>query len=86
MAIWFQNTMTRRKEEFVPIKDNEVGLYTCGPTVYDYAHIGNFRTYVFEDLLRVSVGSVGDAVPLKLGITEDRELTFSPRDGETAGA
>lgn len=46
------NTLTRKKEIFRPISSPEVGLYTCGPTVYLYAHIGNFRTYIFEDILR----------------------------------
>jgi len=48
----FYNTLTRKKEEFKPINPNEIGLYTCGPTVYNYAHIGNFRAYMFEDLLK----------------------------------
>src|SRR5947208_13359121 len=46
------NTLTRTEEEFQPAEDMLVRLYTCGPTVYDYAHIGNFRTFVFQDLLR----------------------------------
>src|SRR3989338_3104841 len=46
------NTLTRKKENFVPLKKNNVGLYTCGPTVYNYAHIGNLRSYVFEDILK----------------------------------
>jgi cysteinyl-tRNA synthetase len=46
------NTLTASKEEFHPIEEGVVRLYTCGPTVYDYAHIGNFRTFVFQDLLR----------------------------------
>jgi cysteinyl-tRNA synthetase len=46
------NTLTRRKEPFKPIDEGKVGMYTCGPTVYDYAHIGNFRAFVFEDLLK----------------------------------
>ncbi len=46
------NTLTRQKDQFTPIKQGEVKLYTCGPTVYDYAHIGNFRAFVFEDLLK----------------------------------
>ena len=50
--IRFFNTLTREKERFVPIESGKVRVYTCGPTVYDYAHIGNFRTFVFEDLLR----------------------------------
>ena len=52
MPIRFYNTLTRKKEVFQPIKGGEVGMYTCGPTVYDYAHIGNFRTFIFEDLLK----------------------------------
>ncbi len=51
-SIFFFNTLTRRKEEFIPMKPGKVGLYTCGPTVYDYAHIGNFRAFVFEDILK----------------------------------
>ena len=46
------NTLTRRVEELEPLTPGHVRLYTCGPTVYDFAHIGNFRTYVWEDLLR----------------------------------
>ncbi len=46
------NTLTRKKERFVPLREGKVTLYTCGPTVYDFAHIGNFRTYVFQDMLR----------------------------------
>jgi cysteinyl-tRNA synthetase len=46
------NTLTRQKEEFKPIQPGKVAMYTCGPTVYNYAHIGNFRAYMFEDLLR----------------------------------
>ncbi len=46
------NTLTRSKSEFTPITPSEVKLYTCGPTVYDYAHIGNLRSYIFEDILR----------------------------------
>ena len=52
MNIYFYNTISRKKELFKPINKGFIGLYTCGPTVYDYAHIGNFRAYIFEDLLR----------------------------------
>ena len=48
----FYNTLTRRVEPFQPLQQGRVSLYTCGPTVYNYAHIGNFRTFLFEDLLR----------------------------------
>src|SRR5712691_7293978 len=50
--ILFQNTLTVRKEPFVALHPGEVRMYTCGPTVYDFAHIGNFRTFVFQDILR----------------------------------
>ena len=46
------NSLTQKKEEFVPIEKGKVGLYTCGPTVYDFSHIGNFRTFLFEDILK----------------------------------
>src|SRR5881396_1301326 len=52
MALQFFNTLTRRKEDFVPLNPPKVGLYTCGPTVYDYVHIGNLRAFAFNDLLR----------------------------------
>jgi cysteinyl-tRNA synthetase len=52
MKIYLYNTLSRKKEEFKPIKKNQVGIYTCGPTVYDYAHIGNLRTYILSDILR----------------------------------
>ena len=52
MSIKFYNSYSRKKELFKPIIDGKVGLYTCGPTVYDFAHIGNFRTFIFEDLLK----------------------------------
>ena len=50
MKLKIYNTEKREKELFKPLDDSSVKIYTCGPTVYDYAHIGNFRTYVFEDL------------------------------------
>src|SRR5437879_8231359 len=50
--ILFQNTLTGRKESVVPLQPGELRMYTCGPTFYDFAHIGNFRTFVFQDILR----------------------------------
>jgi cysteinyl-tRNA synthetase len=52
MSLMLYNTLTRKKEEFKPLENDHVRMYTCGPTVYNYAHIGNFRAYIFEDLLR----------------------------------
>ncbi len=69
------NTLGRRKQEFRPIRDNEVGLYTCGPTVYDYAHIGNLRTYIFEDILRRVFEYNGYTVKHVMNITDVGHLT-----------
>lgn len=52
MSVFFYNTLTRKKEEFIPLEGNKVRMYSCGPTVYSYAHIGNFRAYVFMDTLK----------------------------------
>jgi cysteinyl-tRNA synthetase len=52
MTLRLHNTLTRQVEPFVPLHPGRVSLYTCGPTIYNYAHIGNFRTFLFEDLLR----------------------------------
>ena len=52
MPFRIYNTLSGQIEEFKPLHDNRVGMYTCGPTVYDFAHIGNYRTYVFQDILR----------------------------------
>ncbi|MEK7173771.1 MAG: cysteine--tRNA ligase, partial [Patescibacteria group bacterium] len=52
MALTLYNTLTRKKEIFKPLKKGFVGFYACGPTVYNYAHVGNLRTYIFEDVLK----------------------------------
>src|SRR5256885_6951584 len=52
MALRLYNTLSGRVEEFQPLNDNEVRMYACGPTVYDYGHIGNFRTFIAVDILR----------------------------------
>src|SRR5689334_9768067 len=52
MALRFYNTLSQQIETFSPARDNTVRMYTCGPTVYDFAHIGNFRTFTFVDILR----------------------------------
>lgn len=72
MGLQFFNTLTRRKEDFVPLDPagKKVGLYTCGPTVYNFAHIGNFRTYVFEDLLRRYLEYKGFEVAHVMNITD----------------
>src|ERR1700760_1420917 len=52
MALRFYNTLTQELEDFHPLVGNTVRMYTCGPTVYNYVHIGNFRTFTFQDILR----------------------------------
>ena len=57
------NSLTRRNEELTPLEGGEIRLYTCGPTVYNFAHIGNFRAYAFEDILRRVLEFNGWKVP-----------------------
>ena len=82
MAIRYFNTMSRSLEEFHPLKETipgepcEVGLYTCGPTVHDFAHIGNFRTYVFEDILRRHLEYRGYKVKHVMNITDVEDKTI----------
>ncbi|MCR4260737.1 MAG: cysteine--tRNA ligase [Candidatus Colwellbacteria bacterium] len=68
--IKLQNTLTRKKENFKPIHKKQVSMYTCGPTVYDSAHIGNLRTYIFEDILRRSFEFFGYKVTQVMNITD----------------
>ena len=82
MALKIYNTLIRKKETFSPIKKNEVGLYTCGFTVYDYAHIGNLRTYIFEDLLKRILLFNGYKVKHVLNITDVGHLTSDADEGE----
>lgn len=70
------NTESRRKEAVVPLHDNHVRIYTCGPTVYHYAHIGNFRTYVFEDLLRRTIKFFGMQVTQVMNLTDVDDKTI----------
>jgi len=85
MALRFKNTLTGVVEEFRPINEGEVRLYTCGPTVYDYAHIGNFRTYMFEDLLRRYLEYKGYKLTHVMNITDvdDKTIRDSQKDGVT---
>ncbi|MDD5589971.1 MAG: cysteine--tRNA ligase [Candidatus Portnoybacteria bacterium] len=72
----FYNSLTRKKEEFKPINENEVGLYCCGPTVYNYAHIGNFRPYVFADVLRRAIEYRGLKTKFVMNITDVDDKTI----------
>lgn len=76
------NTLSRKKEKFVPIRPPEARLYTCGPTVYHYAHIGNLRTYVFEDLLVRALRRAGFTVNHVMNITDVGHLVSDGDDGE----
>jgi len=77
------NTLTNSKDEFQPLEDNLVRLYTCGPTVYDYAHIGNFRTFVFQDFLRRYLKYRGYRLLHVMNITDvdDRIIQLSREQG-----
>jgi cysteinyl-tRNA synthetase len=68
--IRYYNSLSRRQEDFVPREPGRVGLYTCGPTVHDFAHIGNFRTFVWEDLLRRHLEWRGHEVNHVMNITD----------------
>jgi len=77
------NTLTRRKEGFIPIEEGKVKLYTCGPTVYNYAHIGNFRAFLFEDLLKRWLKHYGLEVTHVMNITDvdDKTIKGSQKQG-----
>ena len=70
MPLRFYNTLTQQVEEFQPARDNTVRMYTCGPTVYDFAHIGNFRTFTFVDILRRWLRASGFALDHVMNITD----------------
>jgi len=83
MALRLYNTMSSRIEEFRPLLDNEVRMYACGPTVYDYGHIGNFRTFIAVDLLRRFLSQSGYKVREVMNITDvdDKIIRNAARDG-----
>ena len=75
MGIYLYNTLNKKKELFTPIRKGEVHLYTCGPTVYDFSHIGNFRTFIFEDLLKRWLLHIGYKVSHVMNITDGDDKT-----------
>src|SRR5579864_7242873 len=83
MALRLYNTMSSRVEEFRPLRDNEVRMYACGPTVYDYGHIGNFRTFIAVDILRRFLRQSGFKVHHVMNITDvdDKIIRNAARDG-----
>ncbi|MDP3874966.1 MAG: cysteine--tRNA ligase, partial [bacterium] len=82
MTIKLHNTLTRKLEEFKPIKPGHVGMYHCGPTVYDYAHIGNLRAYVFADILRRTFEYFDYEVKQIINITDIGHLTSDADTGD----
>jgi len=82
MTVRLFDTYTRNIRDFTPLHGNEAGLYTCGPTVYDYAHIGNLRTYLFEDILRRTLQFNGYQVKHVMNITDVGHLVSDSDEGE----
>ncbi|MFA6194465.1 MAG: cysteine--tRNA ligase [Patescibacteria group bacterium] len=80
--ITLYNTLSKKKEEFQSIRRNEAGVYTCGPTVYNYAHIGNLRTYIFEDLLVRALKYDGYRLKRVMNVTDVGHLTGDMDMGE----
>src|SRR3974390_1274775 len=82
MSLQLFNTLSAKVEEFAPSADNLVRMYACGPTVYDYGHIGNFRTFVAVDVLRRFLAQSGYDVRYVMNITDvdDKIIRNSARD------
>ena len=78
----FYNTLSRQKEEFKPLNPKYVTMYSCGPTVYSYAHIGNLRTYIFMDLIRRTLKLSGYKIKGVMNITDVGHLMADSDDGE----
>src|SRR3989344_811732 len=82
MKLNLYNTLSGAKEEFKPIKAGVVGMYHCGPTVYNFAHIGNLRSYVFADTLRRTLEYAGFRVRQVMNITDIGHLTSDADEGD----
>ncbi|MBZ5704129.1 MAG: class I tRNA ligase family protein, partial [Acidobacteriia bacterium] len=83
MALRLFNTLSGKVEEFRPLQNNQVRMYACGPTVYDYGHIGNFRTFVAVDVLRRFLRQSGFEVRHVMNITDvdDKIIRNAAREG-----
>lgn len=81
MKISLYNTLGREKQDFIPLTGNEVRMYSCGPTVYNYAHIGNFRTYIFMDNLRRMLKYNGYTLKHVMNITDVGHLESDADEG-----
>ncbi len=82
MVLKLYNTLTRKKEVFKPIKKGQVGMYSCGPTVYWYQHIGNLKAYIFADILKRTLEFDGYKVKHVINITDVGHLTSDADEGE----
>ena len=80
--MYLYNSLTRREEKFIPNKEGHVKIYTCGPTVYNYAHIGNYRSYIFEDILVKGLEYLGYEVERAMNITDVGHLSGDVDTGE----
>src|SRR5271167_1270992 len=85
MALHLYNTLSGTVEEFRPLEDNQVRMYSCGPTVYDYGHIGNFRTFIAVDILRRFLRQSGYRIRHVMNITDDDDkiIRNTARAGES---
>ena len=82
MSLYLYSTLTRKKDEFKPLEGNEVRIYSCGPTVYSFAHIGNFRAYIFMDTLRRVLKANGYTLKHVMNITDVGHLESDADEGE----
>ncbi len=82
MDLRFYNSMSRKVESFQPLVPHHVGMYTCGPTVYNFAHIGNFRAYLFEDFLRRTLEFAGNEVTQVMNLTDVDDKTIRGSQAE----
>src|SRR5690606_18326157 len=76
------NTRTKQIEDFKPLRDKQVGMYSCGPTVYNYAHLGNLRAYIFVDVLKRTLRYLGYDVLHVINITDVGHLASDGDEGE----
>ncbi len=76
------NTLTKKVEEIIPHEEGKIKMYTCGPTVYNYAHIGNLRTYIFEDIFEKALRYLGYDVERVMNITDVGHMTSDADEGE----
>ena len=82
MDIYFYNTLTKNKEEFKPLNEEEVRMYSCGPTVYKDATIGNMRTYIMNDIIRRTLKYNGYKIKHVMNITDVGHLVSDADEGE----